>query len=146
MKWVKYLKHTSIAQICADWSEYVGLWRQCAALRACRRVARDKITADVNGEKKTANNSACICYEYFLIPSLMTCGSSDSRDSAVYVKYSVCRIFSKTGDNTKCTKSDCPYIKRNHEYVDICERYNLMCRARRDFWHVKFEQANQNVK
>lgn len=146
MKWGKYLKRTPIAQIRADWSEYVSLWRQCAALRACRCAARDKITATVNGEDKTANNPSCIRNEYLFVPSFGARARDNGSDSAIYVRHSVCRIFSKTGDNTKCTKSDCPYIERNHEYVDVCERYNLMCRARRDFWRVKFEQANQNAK
>lgn len=146
MKWIKYLKRTPIAQIRADWSEYVGLWRQCVALRACRRAARDKITATVNGEDKTANNPSCIRNEYLFAPSFGARASDNGSDSAIYVRYSVCRVFNRTGDDTKCAKSDCPYIGRNHEYVDVCERYNVMRRARRDFWQVKFEQANQNVK
>lgn len=146
MKWIKYLHRTPIAQIRADWTEYVNLCRQCVALRMGKRVAYDRIVAMVNAENDLQTKS-CVCQQYCYANQFYNHGSDALGDcNMIWVRHSVCRKFDKTGSGTKCAESQCSCVERNHEYVDACARYNVMRQARRDFWRIKFAKAAQNVK
>lgn len=146
MKWIKYLKRTPLAQIRADWSEYKSMWRQCVALRAYRRAAREKIIAVIDGTEKKSHPASCICQQYYIASSIGGRNNDGTSDNTIFVRHTVCKKFAKTGEHTQCADFDCPCVSHNHTYVDACERYDLMCRARRDFWRAKFGQANENVK
>jgi len=147
MKWFKYLRRTPLAQIRADWAQYMRLRRQCASLRDARNTAYSHIVTIVSGEDQRKHEPSCICQQYYTASSFRPNISCDSlTDNMVWIRYSVCRRFDENNDTEKCTKLDCPGVLDNHKYVDACVRLNVMCQARRDFWRVKFAQACQNVK
>lgn len=144
MKWVKYLQRTPMAQIRADWAEYMNLRRQCTAARDARRAAYGRIVTIENGEKQGPAIQSCICQYYYTGYPFRNNNGDSLNDNMVWVRYSNCNKFDD--DMTKCAKMDCPFVRSNHEYVDACARLKVMRQARHDFWGYKFAQACQNVK
>lgn len=146
MKWFKYLRRTPLAQIRADWAEYIDLWRKCSVLRGVRNVAYEKLVTNVNGNSLDKSAPSCIKQIYYYIPSLDGNDSSNMLSNKLYLRHSICKNFCENSDVVKCKKSDCVCAARNHEYVDACDRYNLMRKVRSDFWRVKFAQMLQKTK
>ncbi|MDE6250138.1 MAG: hypothetical protein K2M34_00685 [Alphaproteobacteria bacterium] len=146
MKWLTYLHRTPLAQIRADWSEYMGLWRKCVALRGLRNAAYNKIILSVNADSVENPSPSCVQQTYYYTKSPAGQSGNDMLDNMLWVAQSTCKKFRENGDGVKCEKSDCPCVADNHEYADACARYSLMHRARRDFWRVKSAQAMQRKK
>ncbi len=147
MKWFKYLQRTSLAQIRADWAEYKNLCRQCASAQDAYNAAYRRIVTPVNEYEKETRDKSCVRHYYNNTDYPVYSGSYDnSADSLVWIRYTECKSFADGKDAKPCTKTDCPYVKDNHEYVDACARLNIIRQARRDFWRHKFAQACQNVK
>lgn len=144
MNWFTYLHRTPLAQIRADWSEYMGLWRKCAMLRGLRNAEYNKIVAIVNGETMNVPAQSCVLQTYYYTNSTPAHNGNDGLDNMMWIAQTTCENFHDGG--VKCEKSDCPFAARNHKYADACERFSLMRQARRDFWPVKFAQAAQHTK
>ncbi len=144
MKWVKYLQRTPLAQMRADWAEYMNLRRQCAASRDACRAAYGRIVTMLNGEEQEVRKQSCVCHYYYTGFPFRGHSGDSITDNMIWLRYSPCKKFDD--DRKKCAKTDCPFVQSNHEYVDACARLNVVRQACRDFWRYKFAQACQNVK
>lgn len=132
MKWVNYVKKTSVARMVADWCEYMELKKKLYRAEKDKVKSCSVLVKYYDRDDNIRFGSACIkCKQ-------STKKSGVFVDNSCYFSAQRCMYFEPKGDEQKCPNNSCVMHEENNLYFENKRKYNECEERCSRYWLNKF--------
>lgn len=135
---INYVQKTSWKRFQKHWREYQSLKKYCDGLKESVCKAQLELVSNVSELVPVKSKEQLKCVRS-VVKDCLFFHDPDGVSVAWSTEY--CPNFHYGAMVSKCKNEECPYIKQNHNYCELEEKYNYWLDKKNNFWHEKFLAA-----